>query len=758
VHAPTDPALVRGFPAGHGRPVGQPVVLRLRLLGQPLMWRHDQLVHFKMRKTLAVLAYLATESGLRSREQLAMLLWPTHDITGARKNLRIALTYLNQALGEGFLTASQEMVGLDPSALSRLDLDLQTLAQALRLARTVTGQEAPGLRAQLEQAAALYRGPFLEGLDLPDVPEFESWVMGQRAHWLAVAAEVLERLAAVQAEAGELGVAQATLERWVALEPGEERAWHRLLALALDRGDLVGARRLWATCQAALAELDVAPGTALTTLAANIDTPLGAGPTPSPARGTGDPACSVATLPMVGRAGPLAALRQAFACAQAGQTQVLVLQGEAGIGKTRLASEFLSWARAQSADVLTGRAFPAEGSLPYAPMVAALRPRLERENAPEDLLGDLWLAELAHLVPELRERYPDLLPVTTEAALGQGRLFEAVARLGEALAARSPLVLFLDDVQWTDVGTRDVVRYAVRHWAVSGSRTLLLLAVRAEDVGLQGALAQWLGGLEREAATTRLELERLAPWDVVQLVAALAGEPLEEGMYPREVIAWGHWLAEQTGGQPFFVIQTLQTLLDEGTLRLRRLAGGSWVLDVAALAGPVGAGPGGAVVPAAVRALVLAQVAQLEETAQDLLAVATVLGGAFRAEWAVWIAGIDDRSGERALDQLVRRRLLHEVPETGAFRVSDDLVREVVYAELGPARRRRLHRSALALLEAEGVPAAELTRHAVAVGPQGPDVPHTVAAGTSALKILPLSNALAQRERSRAQADASGTR
>jgi DNA-binding SARP family transcriptional activator len=650
---------------------------------------------------------------------LATLLWPAHDLSGARKNLRTTLTYLHQALGGGTLAASQATVGLDPSTLRTLDLDLQTLAQARQLARACTGQEAPGLRAQLERTVARYRGPFLEGLDLPDAPEFESWVAGQRAHWLGVATEVLERLAGLQAEAGDLGAAQGTLERWVALEPGEERAWQSLLALALERGDLVGARHLWATCRAALAELDVAPGTALEALAARIGAALDDGRAPALAPCSGQAAHgSLGEAPLVGRTDPLAALRRAFARAKGGQTQILVLQGEAGIGKTRLANEFLTWTRAQGADMLVGRAFEAESSLPYAPLVAALRPRLERENAPDDLLGDLWLAELAQLLPELRERYPDLPSATAEVALGQGRLFEAVARLGLALAARYPLVLFLDDVQWADAGTRDLVRYAVRHWAASGARIVVVLAVRAEDAGLQRALAQWLGSLEREATTARLELERLAPQDVVQLVAMLAGEAPGGGTYPEEVTAWGRWLAERTGGQPFFVIQTLQALLEEGVLRLRPLAVGGWALDVAGSARPACAEGGSAVVPAGVRALVLAQVAQLEEMAEDLLAAATVLGGAFSAERVVRIAGITERSGERALDHLVRRRLLRDVPEMGAYTVSHDLVREVLYTALGPARRRGLHRRALAVLEAAGAPAGELARHAVAAGPR----------------------------------------
>ena len=86
----------------------------------------------------------------------------------------------------------------------------------------------------------------------------------------------------------------------------------------------------------------------------------------------------------------------------------MLLVGEAGIGKTRLATEFVAWARSQGADALSGQAFEMGGRLPYQPLVEALRQRLEEENAPEDLLEDLWLAELSRLLPELRVRYPDL--------------------------------------------------------------------------------------------------------------------------------------------------------------------------------------------------------------------------------------------------------------------------------------------------------------------------------------------------------------
>jgi hypothetical protein len=130
-------------------------------------------------------------------------------------------------------------------------------------------------------------------------------------------------------------------------------------------------------------------------------------------------------------------------------------------------------------------------------------------------------------------------------------------------------------------------------------RTLVLLALRAEDVETDRALPPWLGGLEREAAMTRLELGRLTPQDVVQLVAALAGDaPGRERLGPHdaveeEVTAFGQWLAGQTGGQPLFVTQMLQALVEEGVLRWRAVAGNGWALDVggAVQCGTAGSAP-----------------------------------------------------------------------------------------------------------------------------------------------------------------------
>src|SRR5207302_10400358 len=171
--------------------------------------------------------------------------------------------------------------------------------------------------------------------------------------------------------------------------------------------------------------------------------------------------------PFLGRTTELSTLIKVYHTAQRGQTQVVLLEGEVGIGKTRLATEFLAWAEVEGADVLQGQAFETGGQLPYRPVIEALRPRIERENAPDDLLSDTWLAELVRLLPELGDRYPDLPAPRGDKSVAGHRLFEAVARLLQALAKRAPLVLFIHDVQWADTASLAVFHYLARSWSES---------------------------------------------------------------------------------------------------------------------------------------------------------------------------------------------------------------------------------------------------------------------------------------------------
>src|SRR5437588_7864149 len=199
-----------------------------------------------------------------------------------------------------------------------------------------------------------------------------------------------------------------------------------------------------------MAELSARPSRKLVALAEvlrNASPPRGAHNGAGRCAATARPLLNV---PFVGRGAEVSRLMTLYEQASYGQPQVVLLEGEAGIGKTRLAAAFLDWVKAQGAEVLAGRALHTSQRLSYQPLIEVLRTRLAQEHDLRQWLDDPWLAELSRLLPDLRERYPDLPPLTINGTFASSRLFEALARLSQALASQAPLLMFVDDMQWTD--------------------------------------------------------------------------------------------------------------------------------------------------------------------------------------------------------------------------------------------------------------------------------------------------------------------
>ena len=436
------------------------------LLGPPEVRHADQSLLFTTRKEQALLIYLAVEGRVHLRKTLSEQFWPEGDAMHGRAALRISLLHLRHLLGEDagvdavpHLLITRDTLGLDLT--SAIELDLHILHEAWALARALTRTaptmlegERRSVLVQLQRAASLPRGEFLEGFSLRDAPAFDDWVRFQREYWHLHINEIFDRLSQMQFEAGELEAAIETVSRWLVLAPLQEDAYQRLMRLHFATGDRAAALHAYDTCRARLAtEMQTEPTSETMALASRM---RAVAPPPRKQTPVSPTALSLAMLldgPLLGRTEELSALIRVYHSAQRGQTQVVLLEGELGIGKTRLATEFLAWAEIEGADVLQGQAFETGGQLPYRPVIEALRSRIERENAPDDLLSDLWLAELARLLPELSDRYPDLPSPTGDKSVGRTRLFELVARLGQALAARTPLVWFIDDVQWADAAS-----------------------------------------------------------------------------------------------------------------------------------------------------------------------------------------------------------------------------------------------------------------------------------------------------------------
>ncbi len=677
------------------------------------------------------------------------------------------------------------MIGLNSQAPLELDLVVaqQAYSAAQRFSTPPPEPQRAALVAQLQQAIALVRGPFLDGFWLREETAFDAWHEQQQQQWQARLPLLCERLSSWQEAGGELEQARAALTRWLALDPLAEEASQRLMRVHLALGNPTAALQVYAICRARLAEeLHVEPSVDTVALAEHIRTTAarrGGNPPARPALVESRPPSEL-VAPLLGRSGAFSQLVGSFQQARQGQPQAVFVVGEAGIGKTRLASEFVAWARAQGAEVLSGHAFEMGGRLPYQPLVEAIRPRVEEENAPEDLLDDPWLAELARILPELRVRYPDLPAPTEDELTAKVRLFEAVARLLDALAQRGPLVLLLDDLHWMDVASFDLVRYLARYWKSHGTRVLLLSTVRSEGLEPKSQLSAQLADLGRDLPLTQVPLQTLSQAETLQLIQAIvlegtqgtsgggeqrqhsparpstaAAPPAQERETP--LVALGDFLFTHTEGQPLYLLETLKLLREQQRLVPRLGADGTWwlELDVDIAAALVQELFRSELLPPSVRSMIQARLVQLSPTARQVVMAGAVLGIQATAEHLWQVAELGVQAGVEALEEAVGRGFLREedtggVGRPGSYRFAHELIRDVVYTNLGAARRQVLHQRALARLQAEGARASELAYHALLAGEAEAASRYNVQAGDEAIAIFAVKDAIGHYEQARA--------
>ncbi len=628
-------------------------MLSFHFLGAPRLEKNNRPLALDTRKALALAAYLALTATAHERDELAAFFYPDADASRARAALRRTLSALKTALGEIALDADRETIALHPDENLQIDvLEFRRLAQT---------NEIPALT----RAAELYRGDFLAGFTLRDSPAFDEWQFFETESLRKQFAAVLEQLVAHETARAAYKRAIEYARRWLALDPLHEPAHRALMLLYARDGQRAAALRQYHACVRQLdSELGVAPLPETTELYRALQEN----------RVTNDKQPRITAelqtenqkskiknqYPLVGRARELEQLEQTYAEISA-SGQLFVIQGEAGIGKTRLAQEFIDHAAARGARVLTARGYAEQRALAYAPFVQTLRAALrESENAKRAAqLPAPLLADAARLLPELA-------PAPQTDALGsQARFFDAVTELILALTRqRAPGILFIDDAQWLDDASLELFAFLTRR--LRHAPLFALLTWRNEEIANDHLLRQLYAQAARDHYAHAIDLKRLERASVQTLLDAAGARGVTLNVQVAEQ------LYRESEGQPFLLVEYLKFLEREGAL------------------------PDAERLPASVRELLHARLARADETARQTLGAAAVIGHAFDLEMLRAVSGRSEEETIAGVEALSAQGLIAETFAAGALQYdfTHDKLRAAALQEISLARRRLLHRRA----------------------------------------------------------------
>ncbi|MFL5626069.1 MAG: AAA family ATPase [Ktedonobacteraceae bacterium] len=678
--------------------------LALFLLGPPRIEREGIAITVDTRKAIALITYLAITRQRHSRDALAALLWPEYEQTNARGALRRTLSTLNKALAGDWLEIDRETISI--SSQSDLWLDVDQFSSLLADCRThghASGELCAACIKPLTEAAGLYHDHFLAGFSLRDSPNFDDWQFYQADSLRRDLATTLERLAYCYSAMADFKQASGYARRWLALDRLHEPAHRLLMQLYAWAGQRNSALHQYRECVQILEqELGVAPLEATTHLYLAIkENQIPSPPPPlqqphadkqkrlvavsaeGPNNGDTSPAISTSldtltippaspSYPLVGRADEWATLVRAYAATRK-HGQVVILEGEAGIGKTRLAEEFLTYLRGKGTHIVASRCYEGETHLAYGPIVAGLRAAIPQQDNTHwlDKIAVPWLSEAARLLPEFTTLHPGLPPAPPLDSPGaQSRFFEGLRQVFLSLChadSSRPGVLFFDDLHWADGASLDLLSYLLRH--LSEQPLCLILTWRSKQAVSDHRLHRLLSEAQRSTQTTVISLGRLNRPTVQELVSSITKD---DASISGEIVKR---LYAETEGLPFFLVEYL-TAMTKGVLTTEKE---DWSL------------PGG------VRDLLHSRLVDVGETGWQLLNTASVIGRSFDFDILREASGRSEEEAVIALEELLAKGLVEEVQNGTTERTLNydfchEKLRALMYEETSLARRRLLHR------------------------------------------------------------------
>jgi len=731
--------------------ISAPISLNIITLGRFALMRNQEVMsggNWKQRRVRELFKILlSAEQHRLHREQVQELLWPSASQEQAANSFSKTLYLLRRALepdlvagkSSSYIFLDQDTLLLVPDSME-IDADLfEAMAKQLTVKNQSALIQEKSIQKTLEEidhALALYGGEYL-----PD-DLYEDWTQRKRDRLRYTYAQVLER-AAVIAIAGAQGqraceYLRALLEQNATDEQTHRQLMHvytrmgrrsealnlyhslrEILKEELRANPLPETIELYRKIQAGQISADLAEvgHTPVRILAHETNdaprlhihehavadahthqSPAVAVTNPGGLQEAGNVAVAalhpfeperIMNAQLVGRTEELQLLRQAYGMIREGLPYACFVSGEAGIGKTRLAREFCHSLQEQQATVLWGNCYEMGGALPYQPIIDMLAADLRLRDAEQlrSLPGDSAV-DLAKLLPILRTKLPDLpssQPLGLEAE--RSNLYNAVASYFYTIASERFLLLILDDLQWADTATMQLLGYLLMHGAnqVEPGRThpLFLLLYRPDEVHETHPLRSLLSARMRTGHAREIRLRRLKEGEVQQLLAQMAGHsvgtPFTEEIH------------KHTEGNPFFIGETIRALVEGGKLKK---VGERWqttvTLEELAL-------------PQRVRLVIERRLAYLSPECRITLAYAAVMGRKFHSELLCRARELAEETIAEHIDEAMRAGILETIEgmssvenEYDADHEADlifthDKLREVLALWLNPLRRRRAH-------------------------------------------------------------------
>jgi DNA-binding SARP family transcriptional activator/predicted ATPase len=669
--------------------------LQVYLLGSlGMRYGNVQLAKPPTLKSQSLLAYLVHHRRQPlHREQLAGLFFGERNESKARHSLSTALWHIRRCLPDASVILNDsQTVQFDPHSALWLDVEeFEALA-----ARSEAGS--------LHSAIALYRGDFLDGF-------YDDWTVNERYRLESLYLETLARLITIYEVGKDYQAVLVTALRLLDRDALREDAHQAAMRAYSGLGQRKAALEQYERCRGILhKELGAEPMIETRNLhQAILSGSFVAEPSPGVlsiesvrAGATGhDPLDVTATVKLAGREKESLFLEDCLRAVQKRGSRLVLICGEAGVGKTRLVEDFANRLRWQGIQVLWGRCFEFERVLPYQPVADALRSSLPL--LPQEELAGIpaWaLREVARLVPELLER-PTMkemhkpfhrkiaadtgpsLPTLSGVDPEQARLFAGVKCVLEALSAHRAILVVLDDLHWASESTLQMLHYLARYR--SSHPVLMIGTFRSEAIGIHHPLQQLQRTLSGEGLAESLSLSRLSGTAVETIIVEMSGAG-------NEVLPLAKRLYRETEGNPFFLMEIVKALFEAQAIQMKEAV---WQADY------IGISQGDFPQSPTVSEAIQLRVQRLGENAQDGLNLAAVLGREFNYELlhAAW--GKSEEATLEMLDELLRHRLIEERagPNESDFAFAHHTIQETVYQSLPRFRRFHLHAQVGAAME-----------------------------------------------------------